>query len=67
MPVIDMGALLRPPFAESQFIATKWEDAAGKAHFANTLPLYRRRLQTKSVYEKIVWATEPHIWSHRSF
>src|ERR1700733_10380324 len=58
MPVIDTGALLRPPFAESQFTPTTWDTAADKAHFANTLCRFiaadfKQSLFTKKLYGRL--------------
>jgi hypothetical protein len=58
MPVIDTGGLVRPPFTAEQFTTTKWDTAADKAAFANTLchfmaADFRENLFTKKLYRRL--------------
>jgi hypothetical protein len=58
MPVIDTSALLRPSFAESEFTSTKWDTAADKAQFANSLCRFiaadfKQDLFTKKLYRRL--------------
>lgn len=37
MPPFDGRVLVRPPFSDAEFTATKWDSSADKARFANAL------------------------------